>query len=291
MAVAPRGIDPSGVAPVTDPSVVGGAPDASPTTLVLQYLRQRGFTPSSENVRRALEANQRDPGVIPGLRSDRPATEAEDQAAMRAAGRGGSGGAGGLVQEEGTWDMSSGRPQGATPPMDRRDNATTSAAPASSSSSSSSNDYSMPGWGTAAAGTGLALANAILNRQPTAQFVGNAQPPSGKVTDVMPEILPNPSPMDASFARAGLGGPTATPAIAPPAAQITGPPPVAEAPVAAPGSTIVPPVTPESNAPIPFSSTSPRRPPTPAEIEALARASRTSTTLRGIGNAARAVRP
>ena len=82
MAVVPRSIDPSGVAPVTDPSVVGGAPDASPTTLVLQYLRQRGFTPTTENVRRALEANQRDPGVIPGLRSDRPATEAEDQAAM-----------------------------------------------------------------------------------------------------------------------------------------------------------------------------------------------------------------
>ena len=96
MALDPRTIDPSGVAPVTDPSVVGGAADASPTTLVLQYLKQRGYQPSSENVRRALEANQRDPGVIPGLRSDTGATEAQDQAAMRAAGvgapRGGGGG-------------------------------------------------------------------------------------------------------------------------------------------------------------------------------------------------------
>ena len=100
MAVAPRGMPvppqpvmpPEGIALVTDPASTGTAPDASPTTMVLQYLKSRGFQPSSENVRRALEANARDPGVIPGLRSDRPATDAEDMAAMRAAGVGGAGG-------------------------------------------------------------------------------------------------------------------------------------------------------------------------------------------------------
>ena len=82
MAVAPRSIDPSGIAPVTDPSVVGGAADASPTTIGAAIPEATWVHTMSENVRRALEANQRDPGVIPGLRSDRPATDAEDQAAM-----------------------------------------------------------------------------------------------------------------------------------------------------------------------------------------------------------------
>jgi hypothetical protein len=57
--------------------------------MVLNYLQSRGFQPTTENVRRALEANARDPGVIPGLRSDTAATDAEDQAAMKAAGVGG----------------------------------------------------------------------------------------------------------------------------------------------------------------------------------------------------------
>jgi hypothetical protein len=50
---------------------------------VLRYLQSKGIPPSSANVRAALEANARDPGVIPGLRNDTAATEAEDQAAMR----------------------------------------------------------------------------------------------------------------------------------------------------------------------------------------------------------------
>lgn len=64
------------------------SPTASPTTKVLAYLRTKGIPPSSANVRAALEANARDPGVIPGLRSDTAATEADDQAAMKAAGPG-----------------------------------------------------------------------------------------------------------------------------------------------------------------------------------------------------------
>ena len=59
------------------------SPTASPTTKVLAYLRSKGMPASSANVRAALEANARDPGVIEGLRSDTAATEAEDQAAMR----------------------------------------------------------------------------------------------------------------------------------------------------------------------------------------------------------------
>ena len=61
----------------------------------MRYLQSKGVPPSSANVRAALEANARDPGVIPGLRSDTPATEADDQAAMRATGKGGVVGGGG----------------------------------------------------------------------------------------------------------------------------------------------------------------------------------------------------
>lgn len=85
---------PEGVASVTQQVDTAGQDALSPTTQVLNYLKARGYTPSTENVRRALEANQRDPGVIGGLRSDTAATEADDQAAMAAA-RGGGANAGG----------------------------------------------------------------------------------------------------------------------------------------------------------------------------------------------------
>jgi hypothetical protein len=297
MALTPRGIPtppmpvmpPEGIAPVTDPASTGTAPDASPTTMVLQYLKSRGYQPSSENVRRALEANQRDPGVIPGLRSDRPATDAEDMAAMRAAGAGRGGGGRSLPVPPIPPNTT-----GATPPMDRRDD-TSSAQPSTNTSDSSSSstpplnpDYSMPGWGTAAAGTGVALANAILGRSRGAEFVGNAQPASGRVTDVdLPptSALPSPSLMDMAMNRA-VPGPVAAPQLPPPPAQITGPPAVAEAPVAAPGSTVVTP-PPSTNAQFVRAGAPP--PLTQAEAAALAARTKTMPTLRAVGNAARVI--
>jgi len=50
-------------------------------------LKERGFQPSSENVRRALEANARDPGVISGLRSDTAGTDPKTSSAPPVAGR------------------------------------------------------------------------------------------------------------------------------------------------------------------------------------------------------------
>jgi hypothetical protein len=44
----------------------------SPTVMIQNYLKARGYQPTSENISRALAANQQDPGVIPGLRSDTP---------------------------------------------------------------------------------------------------------------------------------------------------------------------------------------------------------------------------
>ena len=82
---------PEGTAPITQEVGINPGDDMqSPTTMVLNYLKARGYQPTTENVRRALEANARDPGVIEGLRSGTASTEEEDQAAMAAARGGGS---------------------------------------------------------------------------------------------------------------------------------------------------------------------------------------------------------
>ena len=78
--------------PPTDQLPSGGADQLSPTTLILNYLRSQGTPINPENIRRGVEAAAR--GDVSGLRSDRPATEAEDQAAMAAAKGGRSGGSG-----------------------------------------------------------------------------------------------------------------------------------------------------------------------------------------------------
>lgn len=44
----------------------------SPTALVFDYLQSKGMQPTSENVRRALEANARNPGAIAGLVNEAP---------------------------------------------------------------------------------------------------------------------------------------------------------------------------------------------------------------------------
>lgn len=277
MAVAPQQLPllpPEGIAPVTDPASTGTAPDASPTTMVLQYLKSRGFQPSSENVRRALEANQRDPGVIPGLRSDRPATDAEDQAAMAAA-RGGSvgggAGGGGLVREGGSWDTSSGSPN-------------TSAAPSAANTGAAGGSGIGPLGMSIAAGIPAAALMYGASRIParpgdTAPTVGaSVPPPIDPGAGVVPpparpgELPPTGGPGDVlpPGARPGevppLGGQT------PPAARPGELPPdlglLPGVNSVAPGVATMPPRGPTDMAPIPFSSSSPRIAPT------------TSTTLR-----------
>src|SRR5882672_3816750 len=63
-----------GPVPVTQQVDTTGQDAMSPTTMIQNYLQARGYQPTAENVRRALEANSRDPGVITGLRSDTAAT-------------------------------------------------------------------------------------------------------------------------------------------------------------------------------------------------------------------------
>src|SRR3954453_4765479 len=75
--------------PSTDPR--------SSNSLIHGYLASKGLPLTAENVRRALEANNANPGMIKNsassLVNSLPSTEAEDQAAMaaRAGGRAGGG--------------------------------------------------------------------------------------------------------------------------------------------------------------------------------------------------------
>ena len=53
-----------------DPSPPGGS--ASPTTLVLNYLKSKGIKLTGANVRSALEGNAQNPGLIAGLGNENP---------------------------------------------------------------------------------------------------------------------------------------------------------------------------------------------------------------------------
>lgn len=267
---------PEGIAPVTDPASTGTAPDASPTTMVLQYLKARGYTPSSENVRRALEANARDPGVIPGLRSDRPATDAEDQAAMRAAGAGGGrggGGGGGLVREEGSWDNPSGVGDGSA--------GRTSAAP-----SSWRGPFSGPPDPTNTLTTDVDQAARLALRNPPG-------PEYGLTSDYTRPPLPG------SQGGGGGGGggppPTEPPPSGPVGDSVTkalgGPPEQLRLPAPPDVPRLPPPsVLPNPGVPVPEVAPAPVAAPMPEVPSVVGQAARppirTSTTLRGPGSSA-----
>lgn len=267
-------IPPEGVAPVTDPGAADTTSDQlSPTTLVLNYLRTRGYQPSSENVRRALEADARDPGVIPGLRTDRPATEAEDQAAMRAAGVGGG-------RRTPYVPSGTGSPSDTTPITDTSSGSgsqTTSAPPAGGGGPSTD----ALGWMVAA---GVPLTAALGYGAYRARAPGPGTPMPGASAGPMPDVAP-PAP--------GTAPPLATPAPASPmeAALAKAVPTGASEPLPIPGGSVppapqfanLPPQGPvEAVAPkVPFTPTpdnAPRTPPTQQEIDELIR---TSPTLRG----------
>src|SRR4051812_24325363 len=64
-------------------------------SLIRSYLASKGLQSNGENIRRALEGNAANSGLIPGLVNSTPSTEADDQAAMAAAARGRAGAGGG----------------------------------------------------------------------------------------------------------------------------------------------------------------------------------------------------
>lgn len=55
---------PEGLAPVTQQIDTTGQDLMSPTVMIQNYLAERGFKPTQQNVSRAMMANARDPGVI-----------------------------------------------------------------------------------------------------------------------------------------------------------------------------------------------------------------------------------
>ena len=152
-------------------------------------------------MRAALEANAKRPSVIPGLRSDTPATEADDQAAMRAAGKGGGAGVGrgggssvaGQVERSNPPNADLGR--GPTNEADWQPNTSTktsSASPTDPMQRTGPTDWSsfLTPPAIAAAAVGAGAIPGLMNDR--GEYVGNAQPPSGRMTDVNPTAIASP---------------------------------------------------------------------------------------------------
>jgi hypothetical protein len=74
-----------------DEAVQQSGDQLSPTTMVLNYLQRQGLPRTSENVRRALEANARDNTTIPGLINQAPPAPTAIDTQANAPGRGGPG--------------------------------------------------------------------------------------------------------------------------------------------------------------------------------------------------------
>ena len=193
----------------------------SPTTMVLSYLSKQGLKPTSENVRRALEQNNRDPTTIAGLINDIPGNGIDVGAGSNASGAGRGGGSAGR-----------GIPLPPVPPAVAKadDDA---AQPAS-------NGMSLADLAGMILGGGAA--GAALNK--FARPAGTDAPvPVGapSASDVM--RLPPSDPYH-------ISGPDAALALPPPAQQITGPQAAPEAAMARPGEVIpLPGSTPPTSAP------------------------------------------
>ena len=183
--------------------------ELSPTAMIQNYLSQRGYQPTSENVRRALEANARDPGVISGLRSDQ-------------AGPNTGGGGGG--------------PSLPVPPVPPTLEHTNQPTP----ERTSAQPTPPPGTG----GDGSGLGGLILSLlAPFGMNMGRTPPPGDPNLKVgMPPQTGAPITASESLGLTGppaqVTGPAANPQLPAPPKQITGPPAPAEAPVAKPGEVI-----------------------------------------------------
>lgn len=260
----------------------------SPTTLVLNYLKQSGQQPTSANVRRALEANQRDPTLIPGLINDRPATDAEDQAAM-AASKQGTGAArqpSGPIQDQ----SNTARAPGEAAP-DRGD-PTTSAQP----------DGGMGPLGLSVL-LGVPAAAAMYGASKIPAMGGNVSVPGGSVPAMPdPGAIAPPNPADVQLLQGPPANEAVSPmeaqmqkALAPPQQMIEQSPVAGVQPIGPPGGAdTAPPRGPvEPVAPqVPFSSPSPRVAPTAEELAALAaRSGRNAGAMRNAAGALRFLRP
>jgi hypothetical protein len=236
---------------------VGSGDKLSPTTLVLNYLKTKGYEPNGGNIRKALEESYRNPGLIPGLINDRPSTAAEDQAAMLNKATAPRGNTGPIQDQSNTASAPGETARGDGEPK-------TSAAPTSEGSGL---DVTIPAIASAVLGGGSLGAYLRSKMGGGAPTPGGAVAPMPDVGTGVPGIAapeemklltgPQPSLIDSAMLKAIQG----------PNQQIAGPPAAVEAPpaAAAPQVAVTEPPAPQ----VPFKSQSPRVAPTAEEMAAL----------------------
>jgi hypothetical protein len=167
----------------------------SSNALINAYLASKGLQPTGENVRRALEGNNANPGMIKGLVNSLPSTEAEDQAAMatRAGSRAGGG---------------SNIPAPPVPPAGGGGGGDTSAAPGAPATDSSS----WPLWqqilAGAATGLGFVGGSRLGNKKGAAAEpgVGETGLPDVRLSLNRPEIASSPAQIGNEAGTVRLGG-------------------------------------------------------------------------------------
>jgi hypothetical protein len=223
--------------PRYDPNMVStedtpNADPLSPTTIVLKYLKERGYPLTAENIRRAVEGNARDPGAFGGNVVNYTRGDTGGNVELRNAG------------PEGTSAAPSGSrrglpvppqpPGGATPPMDKRD-----------SSSTGDGSPPLPDAGSPDVGTPMAplfMPPPAEGAQVSSPVTPQMPPPPAGAAVATPTP---PDPIRDAITRA-ISGPPEVPALpAPPVRpQIAAPPEVPALPAPAPQLALPAPETP-----------------------------------------------
>lgn len=188
--------------------------DASPTTKVRKYLSSKGLQPTAENTRRALSENARNPGLIEGLRNEEPpAADSKGSSTSRS----NSSSSGNRSTGERSKDSapkskgsssSSSLPTPPIPPDQAQATPNPTTGPVIGGGSptnvqlGNSDGAGIQGidpldlaaailGGAGATGLGLYGYSRFGNRQPGAEFVGNAGPqPFRMPTDIVPYVDP-----------------------------------------------------------------------------------------------------
>lgn len=252
--------------PATDAPLgsVEGSAAYSPMTLLMRYFNSQGIPPSADNIRRAIEANARNPGTVPGLVNTMPEDSSPAQPSTRVAPKSTAD----RNATGGPFDTGQGEPQ-------------TSAAPAGAGPQISVGGGPSVGEIATAIGLGGLLPAVLMrNRGTPPPAPGATAPPTDPAALFRPE--------GAVPATPGAGQPPLVPEdrgiidytqLEPPRSQlstaldraVSGQPNfVGDMPPVSPdavGNYRPGPSTPVENKPLPFNSQSPRVAPTPDQVE------------------------
>jgi hypothetical protein len=210
-----------------DPNRVPDEGDISPQTLVFNYLKSKGLPLNADNVRRTIEANARDPGVlgpnvVAGLRNT--GTEDSNPRGSGGVGQGGGSAAGRI-------EGGAGSKRGGNTPVDATNTSRTAGERSATSAPPQSGEddsfgFNLPGaLGAAVLGGGLYGASRLFRGQPKPELGIPEEPGRGfsmvgePYTPVNPDDVMNPpgSRPDPAMRRGGpgMGDPLALPAPAP----------------------------------------------------------------------------